>query len=99
MNLSDFGKRFLYCVEKGDSLDSICEKFHASKSNVVFLNCLKKEPIEGETLLIERADGEKYVVKPKDTLYSIANGDEKKIREIMNRNKIDEVYFGQTVYV
>ncbi|MBR1867335.1 MAG: LysM peptidoglycan-binding domain-containing protein [Clostridia bacterium] len=99
LNLGDLKARFLYRVEKGDSLESICERFHASKSYIVFLNCLTKEPLEGESLLIEKANGREYVVKPGDTLQKIAGGDEEALRRIMSENKIDEVYFGQTIYV
>ena len=98
-NLSDFVTSFIYKTEDGDDLSSIAEKFHTTESLLITLNALKEQPRPGDVLLVERVEGEPYVVKPGDTLLSIAGGDKDKVYMIMNNNRVDTIFVGQKIYI
>ena len=98
-SLAKFRKQFVYNVEFGDTLNSLSDKFHTTVDLLVVINGLSREVEIGELILIEKIDGEEYFVKPMDTLEKIANYNKEKQREIALKNKIDEVYVGQKIYV
>ena len=97
--LNDFQSKFVYRVERGDDLNSLSDKFHTAPSRIIADNSLNEEISEGELLVIEKVDGEEYIVKPYDDLDKIAGYDEKKRREIVAKNKTDYIYVGQKIYI
>lgn len=99
LNLSDFKKIFVYKFEEGDTLKSVAEKFRTTELRIIAMNALSEPPVSCDILLIERAEGREYIVKPLDTLYSICGGDEEKIFALKNKNKTDDIYVGQKLYI
>ncbi len=97
--MSDFKKTFVYKTERGDDLDSIAEKFSTTKQIVVTNNLLTSKPEQGDMLVIERANGKEYTVKPFDTIERLSGGDKRREIEILKNNKIDFIYVGQKIYL
>ena len=98
-DLSYFKKCFLYRVEVGDSLKTIADKFHTTQRVLTIINGLEYEPKVGEYIVIEKIEGEPFVVSPKDTLEKIAQNNLEKKMEIMRKNRIDSIYVGQKIYI
>ncbi|MBO4262841.1 MAG: LysM peptidoglycan-binding domain-containing protein, partial [Clostridia bacterium] len=63
------------------------------------LNGLTEDITCGDVLLIEKVEGKEYTVQPKDTLLSICGGDERKIIALTAKNRVDEVFVGQKIYI
>lgn len=97
--LSDFVNSFVYRTERGDTVRSISEKFGVCVNKLVSVNALDREPEEGDVLLIEKSGGREYVVKPGDTILSIAGYDRDAALKISADNAVDYVYAGQKIYV
>ncbi|MBR2336850.1 MAG: LysM peptidoglycan-binding domain-containing protein [Clostridia bacterium] len=98
-DLSYIKKCFLYRVEVCDSLKAIADKFHTTQRVIAVLNGLDGEVRAGEYILVERVDGEEYIVKPTDTLEMIAQNNIEKIQEIKRKNRIDYIYVGQKIFI
>lgn len=98
-SVGDFIGEFIYRVEKGDSLGSIAEKLETTVQIIVSDNMLKEEPSAGELLVIEKPEGKPYIVKPYDTIESLAFGDKKRELEILTNNKTDFIFVGQKIYL
>lgn len=98
-NLSNFKSTIIYKTERGDNLCDIAEKFSTTEQILISDNALKEDPSCGELLYIEIPHGERYIVKPEDTLESLSYKFGKSELEIANRNKVDDIYVGQTLYI
>lgn len=98
-NQSDFKSTIIYKTERGDDLFGIAEKFSTTAQILVSENALKGEPLCGELLYIEIPRGKRYIVKPGDTLESVSRKFGKSELETADKNKIDDVYVGQTIYI
>lgn len=98
-NLSDFKSVFIYKAERGDSLRDIAEKFSTTAQILISDNALKEEPLCGEFLYVEIPRGERYIVKPGDSTESLSRKFGKSELEIADKNKIDDVYVGQIIYI
>lgn len=98
-NQSDFKSTIIYKTERGDDILSIAEKFSTTVQILVSENALKGEPLCGELLYIEIPRGERYIVKPGDTLESVSRKFGKSELETADKNKIDGFYVGQTIYI
>ena len=98
-NLSHVKQSFLYVVETGDNLKIIADKFNTTQRVLIMINGLENEVKVGEYILIEQLDGIKYIVKPGDTLEQIATYSKDSLQSIKIRNKIDDVYVGQKIYI
>ena len=96
---SDFRESFIYKVEEGESLSDVAEKFHTTITVVISENCLTEEPTAGQYIVVTKIHGKKHVVMPKDDIFSLAGGDKNRMLEITSKNKIDELYVGQTIYL
>lgn len=94
-----FLKVFVYRVEEGENLYRIAEKFHTTRQILISVNGLTEEPEKDRLIIVERAEGERYVVKPGDTFFELAGRDGEKAFALMNKNKTDELYAGQTIYI
>ncbi len=94
-----FLKVFVYRVEEGDTLYRIAEKYHTTRQILISVNGLTGEPEKGRLIVVERAEGERYVVKPGDTFGGLAGGNREKVFALMNKNKTDELYAGQMIYI
>ena len=97
--IADFKESFIYKVESGDSLSGIAEKFHTTENAIIKENCLTEEPTAGQYIVVTKISGRRYVVRPKDDLYSLAGGDRDKMLEITAKNRTDELYVGQIIYI
>ena len=98
-DLSDFQKRFIYRVEKDDDLNSIADRFHTTPISIISLNSLAENICEGELLMIEKIDGNEYIVKPGDDFDKLSGFDSEKRREIITKNKTDVLFVGQKIYI
>lgn len=98
-NPSDFKSEFIYKTEPFEDVYDIAEKFGTTARIIVADNELRENPECGDLLIIEIPKGDKYIVKPTDTIQSIASKFKKSQLEIMKNNKIDEVFVGQIIYI
>lgn len=98
-NLACVKNSFVYMVEMGEDLKSIAEKFHTTQQFLIAINNMDREVRAGEYIIVEKIDGLPYVVKPNDTIESIAKYDKEIVKTIKNRNKIDKIYVGQKIYI
>ena len=98
-NLSDFKSTFIYKTERGDNLYVIAEKFSTTVQILISDNALKGEPLCGELLCVEIPHGERYAVKPEETMKSLSRKFGKSELEIADKNKIDCIYVGQIIYI
>lgn len=89
----------IYKFAAGDDLSSVADRFHTSAHVIVAANNLTEYPVVGEYLLIEKTEGEKRVVMPKDTFESLCGYDEKKIAEVKRKNRAEYLYVGQRIFV
>lgn len=93
-------KKFFYRVEVGDSLAKVAKKLGVPTSIIIKQNNLVREIEAGDLLYLESPLSAKtYIVKPCDTLNSIAKKFNKSQREILDINMIDYVYFSMLIYV
>ena len=93
-------KKFFYRVEVGDSLAKVAKKLGVPVKVIIKQNNLVREIEAGDLLYIESPLSAKtYIVKPCDTLKSIAKKFNKSQREILDINMIDYVYFSMLIYV
>ncbi len=98
-DLSDFENGFIYRTEEGDTIFFLSEKFHTTPAAIIFFNSLSAEPIPGELIYVEKIEGEKYTVKPGDTIEAISEKFRVGQDVILLKNKTDVLYVGQTIYV
>lgn len=98
-DLSQVKNKFIYKVESGDTVFSIADKFHTTKELIIRLNALTEDVRVGEFIIIEKVQGEEYIVKPTDSLSQIAHNNDEKSFEIINKNKTDCLYAGQKIYI
>ena len=94
-----FRKEFMYRTEEGDTLFSVAEKFHTTRRILIAVNNLTEEPVAGMLILVSQAKGDRYVVRPGDNFFSLAGGDRDRAFALMNKNKTDELYVGQVIYL
>ena len=90
---------FIYMVEQGECLKTIADKFNTTQQALIAVNGLETDVKAGEYIIVEKIQGDSYVVKVGDTLEKIASFDKEKIREIVRKNKIDCIYVGQKIYI
>lgn len=92
--------KYIYEVKENENLKDICAKYFADCNQVLKDNFIKEENIRpGLLLLIQVKDGERYVVKPFDTLEKIANNFGVSQDDIKNYNNIKQVFLGQIIYL
>lgn len=97
--LSDGKSSFVYKVELGDNVKNIAEKYQTTPMVIIRINNLKREVEVGEFILIEKLFGIEYVVKPKDTIESIAKKFGCSAITLMTNNMTDFIFVGQKIYV
>ena len=95
----DDKKRFVYKVQKGETLRTIAQKFKTTKELIININSLTKEILEGEYIVVEIIEGQEYIVEPYDTIESIAQKFSVSAQNIMIKNKIDFIFVGQKIYL
>lgn len=96
-----------YIVKKGDTIDSIADLYNIRKEDIINTNNLQMPFMlfEGQTLLIPISNSnifDYYVVRPGDTLFSIANkyGTTVSMLALVNGIKESEyIYPNQTILV
>ena len=88
-----------YRVKNEDTLLKISAKFSVPAGVIAADNDLKKEPAEGDILYISQVEGKAYMVKPEDTVYTIAEKFGVSPEEILLKNKIPYVFAGETIII
>ena len=84
-------KKFFYRVLEGDSVISVCQKFSCSVGKLIYNNNLVKEISAGDILLVEKCDN-LYLVKPTDTLSTIAKRFKLNEQEILDKNHLPYLF-------
>ncbi len=84
-----------YIVKKNDSLNSIAKMFKTTIANLIYINDLHNTILSvGQKILVpltlENGDI-KYIVKEGDTLYSIASDYNVTPKQIIDKNKLDNL--------
>ncbi|MDE6550155.1 MAG: LysM peptidoglycan-binding domain-containing protein [Clostridia bacterium] len=91
----------VYKVNRGERIEDISAKFGVSASAILHdNNCTSEQIDEGVRIVISKPDGREYIVKPFDTIASIAIScgvREQFIRD--NNNLTGEVFIGQKIYI
>lgn len=91
--------KILYTVKK-ETLNEIAARFGINKKTIIDTNKISAEGIgEGKILLLNIMDGETYKVRPKDTLYSIANKHNVSAEALKAFNNLSEVFVGELIRI
>ena len=91
-------KEFLYRVGENETLLSISTKFKIPFTIIIADNGLTREVEYGDVLLLKR-NGTYYTVQLTDTVESIAEKFNLSVEELLQKNRIDYVFYGLTVSV
>ena len=91
-------KKFFYRVQEGEMLSSISQKFNAPIGRLIYNNKLTKEVSAGDIILIEQAQNV-YLVKPSDTLESLAKKFNVTPQEMLDKNHLEYIYCGLLIEV
>ena len=92
--------KFVYRVKANDTVLSIANNFSLSPEDLLSVNQIKRENVvEGTLLLIEKKQGIKYVVKPFESVESIAKEFGVSPKVIREYNGIDIVFLGEVIYI
>lgn len=90
----------IYVVSEGENLLCIANKFGVSPMEILARNKVSESNIQcGTVLVIDKIDGERYVVKPFDTIESIAQKYNKSARDIAMFNNVKQVFLGEVIYI
>lgn len=89
-----FQQKFLYRVQKQDTLQSIAHRFNVDMQKIKKDNNVS-EIYEGLVLFINTSNTKTYVVKPLDTLESISKKLNIKKEELIQKNNIKQIFIGQ----
>lgn len=93
-------KRFYYRVQPNDTIQDLCKQFNTCKSNILRNNS-DLDLYAGEWIIVCENDFKIHVVKPVETLESIAqlyNLDQEKIIKD-NNLKITKLFIGQQLKI
>lgn len=88
----------IYKVVFGDTLDSICSKFHITKESFFLQNDLKKIQ-EGDRVIIDKERPKVHIVKPGETLDTIAQLYNIDKEEIIKKNSINRIFNGLNIFI
>lgn len=90
----------IYVVKDGENLLSISAKFGVSPMEILTKNKISEHNIQlGTVLVIDKVDGQRYIVKPFDSLESISEKFNKSVEDIKNFNNIKQVFLGEVIYI
>lgn len=99
--VNDFIERdgVFYTVNNGDTLESIASQFGISSEYIIENNT--KNIYKGLVLYFPQTSFESYIVKPFDTLQSIATKKQVDIEVLKHKNNLnnDFVFVGQKLYL
>lgn len=91
----------IYFVKENDTLISICNKFCVLKEDLIRDNDLEDnyEAYEGDILWIRKKNLAIHIVKPLETIESIAKLYNVSVKEIQEKNGITKVFLGQKIII
>lgn len=91
--------KILYTV-KNETLNDISVRFGINKKTILNVNKINTDDIgEGKILLLDTLEGETYKVRPKDTLYTIANKHNVSAEALKAFNNLSEVFVGELIRI
>lgn len=91
--------KILYTV-KNESLNDISVRFGINKKTILNVNKISAENVcNGKILLLDTLEGETYKVRPKDTLYTIANKHNVSAEALKAFNNLSEVFVGELIRI
>lgn len=91
--------KILYTV-KNETLNDISVRFGINKKTILDTNKTSAENVrDGKILLLDTLDGETYKVRPKDTLYTIANKHNVSAEALKAFNNLSEVFVGELIRI
>ena len=93
-------QKFIYRVQVGDTLQSICEMFNTSKENILRNNS-EISFYEGEIIEIKQNEFITHLVKPAETLKSIATNYLVDIEDLKEQNNLtsEKLFIGQVIRI
>ena len=91
----------IYFVKANDTLSSIADKFCVKKEDLAFDNDIKlSEKIEdGDIIWIRKRNTAIHIVKPLETIETIAKKYNVTIAHIKQLNNVDTVFIGQRIII
>ena len=97
MNIS---REFYYRVKPNEKIESICEQFNTSNENIV-RNNTNIALYAGEWIKIKVNDYTTHIVKPMDTLDSVATQNGITVDDIIKNNNLNtnKLYIGQSLKI
>lgn len=91
--------KILYTI-KNETLNDISVRFGINKKTILDTNKTSAENVrDGKILLLDTLDGETYKVRPKDTLYTIANKHNVSAEALKAFNNLSEVFVGELIRI
>ena len=92
-------ENFFYRVKSNETVMSLSQKFKVPVGILIDDNNLKREVEEGDLLYICAPIGDVYIVKPLDSIDSIAKkfGIEK--QDLILKNKSPYFFYGEIIYI
>lgn len=91
--------RIMYRATEDIGLEQLAEQFGTTASNISRLNNISGTVKKGMRILIDKQEGEYYIVQPFDTIKSISQKfaiDEEDIKEA---NAVQSVFIGQKIFL
>ena len=92
----------IYRVRKGEKAEDVARKTGVAARRICALNNCREEQIEeGVRMLIAQAEGREYVVRPFDSLSSVARRFNVSEKHILENNGLTSptLFIGQKLYV
>ena len=90
----------LYRVQSGETLESICKKLKVDENYICSFNDFDKNRIEhGDVLFVPKTKCICHIVKPTETLSSIAKQYNISVEELKQKNNIEVLFVGQKLFI
>lgn len=92
----------IYFVKAGDTLTTVAKKFCVSKEGLCYdndINVQTEELKEGDILWVRRRNSAIHIVKPIETIESIALKYNVTIEHIKKLNNIENIFIGQRLII
>lgn len=91
--------RIMYRATEDISIEQLAEQYGTTVSNIARLNNINGMIRKGMRILIDKQEGEYYVVQPFDTLKSIAEKYSIDVESIKEINALENLFIGQKIFL
>jgi len=83
-------------IDREKSIDEIAKLWKISKSQIIYNNEILKK---GDKIVIKNLNVQLHIVKPLETLESIAKKLNISKEEILKKNKVERLFIGQQLFL